>query len=87
MTVIPVVTTTTVLYNSPFAILLPSLEEGDIVITVADGYVNDFKSEVQTLADNHTGYDDGDVIYVEYEGTDTNPTNLYDIIAVYIVKH
>lgn len=85
--VIPVVTTTTVLYNSPFAILLPSLEEGDTVITVADGYVNDFKSEVQTLADNHTGYDDGEVVYVDYEGTDANPTNLYDIIAVYMVKH
>lgn len=85
--VIPVVTTTTVLYNSPFAILLPSLEEGDTVITVADGYVNDFKSEVQTLADNHDGYDDGEVVYVDYEGTDANPTNLYDIIAVYMVKH
>lgn len=85
--VIPAVTVTTVLYNSPFAVLMPSLEEGDTVISVSEGYVNDFKSKVQRLADEHTGYDEGELIYVDYEGMATDPTNLYDVIAVYMVKH
>ncbi len=85
--VIPAVTVTTVLYNSPFAVLLPTLEEGDTVISVATAYFNDFKAEVQRIADEHTGCDEGELVYVNYEGTDPNPSNLYDIIAVYMVKH
>jgi len=83
---IPVVAVVGVIYNSPFAIFLPPLEDGDTVTTVASAYVAEFNREVSDFASAHTGYDEGKIVYVDYEGTDT-PTNYYDILAVYMVKH
>lgn len=83
---IPVVAVVGIIYNSPFAIFLPPLEDGDTVTAVASAYVAEFNREVSDLANAHTGYDEGKVVYVDYEGTDT-PTNYYDILAVYMVKH
>lgn len=76
-----------VIYNSPFALFLPPLESGDTVQTVASAYVAEFNRDVGTLANNHTGYDEGQIVYVDYEGTDANPSNYYDILAVYMVKY
>ena len=87
VTVGPVVATVGVLYNSPFAIFLPPLEDGDTVVSVASGYFSDFQNEVNTLASDHEGYDKGEVVYLDYEGTEAVPSNLYDIIAVYMVKY
>lgn len=83
---VPVVAVVGVIYNSPFAIFLPPLEEGDTVTTVASAYVAEFNREVSELADNHTGYDAGKIVYVGYEG-EGNPSNYYDILAVYMVKY
>jgi cell wall-associated NlpC family hydrolase len=83
---IPVVAVVGTIYNSPFAIFLPPLEDGDTVTTVASAYVAEFNREISDLASSHTGYDEGKIVYVDYEGTDT-PTNYYDILAVYMVKH
>ena len=83
---IPVVAVVGVIYNSPFAIFFPPLEDGDTVTTVASAYVAEFNREISDLANAHTGYDDGKIVYVNYEGTDT-PNNYYDILAVYMVKH
>lgn len=83
---IPVVAVVGTIYNSPFAIFLPPLEDGDTVTTVASSYVADFNREVNELASNHTGYDDGKIVYVGYEG-EGNPSNYYDILAVYMVKY
>lgn len=83
---IPVVAIVGTIYNSPFAIFLPPLEDGDTVTTVASAYVAEFNREVSDLANNHTGYDEGRIVYVDYEGTDT-PSNFYDILAVYMVKY
>ncbi len=83
---IPVVAVVGTIYNSPFAIFLPPLEDGDTVTMVASAYVAEFNREVSDLANAHTGYDDGKIVYVGYEGTDI-PSNLYDILAVYMVKH
>lgn len=66
--VIPVVAIVGTIYNSPFAIFLPPLEDGDTVTTVASAYVSEFNREVNELASNHTGYDDGKIVYVGYEG-------------------
>lgn len=41
------------IYNSPFAIFLPPLEDGDTVTTVASAYVADFNREVNELKSNH----------------------------------
>lgn len=83
---IPVVAIVGTIYNSPFAIFLPPLEDGDTVTTVASAYVADFNREVNELKSNHTGYDDGKIVYVGYEG-EGNPSNYYDILAVYMVKY
>jgi len=83
---VPVVAVIGTIYNSPFAIFLPPLEDGDTVTTVASAYVAEFNREVNELASNHTGYDDGKIVYVGYEG-EGNPSNYYDILAIYMVKH
>lgn len=87
MVAVPVAGVIGVIYNSPFAIFLPPLEAGDTVTTVAASYVAEFNRTVQTEVNNHTGADEGRVVYVDYEGSDPNPTNLYDILAVYMVKY
>lgn len=84
--VIPVVAVVGVAYNSPFAIFLPPLESGDTVTTVASACVAEFNREVTTLANEHTGCDTGEIVYVDYEGAET-PDNYYDILAVYMVKY
>ena len=81
MIAVPVVASIGILYNSPFAIFLPPLEEGDTVMSVTRSYESDFMREVTTLANEHVGYDNG---YLVYAG----PTsNYYDMMAVYMVKY
>ncbi len=81
MIVVPVVATVGILYNSPFAIFLPPLEEGDTVMSVTKSYESDFMREVSTLAYEHVGYDNG---YLVYAGPSSN---YYDMMAVYMVKY
>ncbi len=83
----PVISTIATIYNSPFALFLPPLEAGDTVSTVTSSYVSEFYRDVNKLANEHTGYDGGEIVYVDYEGTDANPSNYYDIMCVYMVKH
>lgn len=85
--IIPVLLVVMLIYNSPFAILFPSLQEGDTVTSVAIGYVNEFNTEVNELVNTHDGYDKGEIVYIDYEGISSTPSNLYDIIAVYMVRH
>lgn len=87
MVALPVVAVIAVLYNSPFALFLPLLESGDTVQTVTSAYVQEFNRDVNTKANEHTGYDLGEIVYVDYEGMEENPSNYYDIMAVYMVKH
>lgn len=87
MIAIPVIAVVAVIYNSPFALFLPPLEEGDTVQTVTSAYVAEFNRDVNTLANDHTGYDKGQIVYVDYEGVDATPSNYYDILAVYMVKY
>lgn len=78
---VPVVASVGILYNSPFAIFLPPLEPGDTVMSVTRSYESDFFREVNTLASEHVGYDNG---YLVYAG----PTsNYYDMMSVYMVKY
>lgn len=87
MVALPVVGIIAVLYNSPFALFLQPLESGDTVQTVTSAYVSEFNRDVGTLANDHTGYEQGKIVYVDYEGTEANPSNYYDIMAVYMVKY
>ena len=76
-----------VLYNSPFAIFLPPLESGDTIKTVTTQYVAEFNQEIQTLVDEHKDADEGRKVYVDYEGMNSEPSNYYDIMCVYMVKY
>ena len=62
-----------VLYNSPFAIFLPPLESGDTI--------------QQALVDEHKYADEGRKVYVDYEGMNSEPSNYYNIMCVYMVKY
>ena len=84
MIAVPVIA---ILYNSPFALFLPPLESGDTVQSVTSAYVQEFNEEVKEKADEHADCDIGEIVYVDYEGMDENPSNYYDIMAVYMVKH
>lgn len=75
------------LYNSPFAIFLPPLESGDTIQTVTTQYVSEFNQEIQTLVDEHKDADEGRKVYVDYEGMNSEPSNYYDIMCVYMVKY
>ncbi|WP_311794555.1 C40 family peptidase [Enterococcus faecium] len=87
MITIPVIAVVAVIYNSPFALFLPPLEAGDTVQTVASAYVAELNRDVNTMANDHIGYDQGQIVYVDYEGMDATPSNYYDILAVYMVKY
>ena len=86
VTIIPVIVPVTMMYNSPFALFLPSLEEGDTVISLTKEYVNAFEQEINDIANKHKGCDEGEIVYLDYEG-DSNPTNFADIMCVYMVKY
>lgn len=76
-----------VIYNSPFSIFFPPLENGDTVMTVTSQYVAEFNRDINTLVTEHKDYDIGKIVYVDYEGTASTPSNYYDVMSVYMVKY
>ncbi len=84
---IPLVLIITLLYNSPLALFLPPLTSGDTVQTVTSTYVAEFISEVETLAKDHTGYDEGEIIYRDPDGNVITPMPQQDIMSVYMVEY
>ncbi len=87
MIAVPVVTVVGTIYNSPFAIFMPALEEGETIQDVASAYLAAFNSEAAALADAHDSCDAGEIVYVDYEGYEATPSNYYDILAVYMVRY
>lgn len=85
ITVLPIVGLVETLYSSPFAFFLPPLENGETVTTVASAYMADFNREINTLANNHEGYDSGKIVYVNYEGVSAG--NFNDIVTIYMVLY
>ena len=83
---VPVLAVIAILYNSPVAIFLPPLDNGDTVQSVTSAYMADFNREITSLAEEHKDHDKGQIVYVDYEGTGT-PNNAYDIVCVYMVKY
>jgi len=76
----------TLLFNSPFSILLPKLSEEPGAVEVLLEYTEDFREKVQEeLADPGSG-DETELIYEDYEG-DGEPDNMADILMVYMVSH
>ncbi len=83
---LPVIISVAVLYNSPFAIFLPALEQGETVMSVMYDYVDVFNAEVSELVNNHIGYDEGKIVYTYDEDLYDTPSNYHDILAVYMVR-
>lgn len=75
------------IYNSPFSIFFPPLENGDTIMTVTSQYVAEFNREINTLVSEHKECDIGKIVYKDYEGTSNNPSNYYDVMSVYMVKY
>lgn len=76
----------TLLFNSPFSILLPKLSEEPGAVEVLIEYTEDFREIVQEeLADPGSG-DETELIYEDYEG-DGEPDNMADILMVYMHFH
>lgn len=76
----------TLLFNSPFSILLPKLSEEPGAVEVLTEYTENFRDRVEEeLADPGRG-DETELIYEDYEG-DGEPDNMADILMVYMVKH
>ena len=81
-----VAVTITLLFNSPFSILLPKLSEEPGAVEVLSEYTEEFREKVQEeLADPGSG-DETELIYEDYEG-DSKPDNMADILMVYMVRH
>lgn len=76
-----------VIYKSPFSIFFPPLENGDTVMTVTSQYVAEFNRDINTLVTEHKDCDIGKIVYVDYEGTSSAPSNYYDVMSVYMVKY
>ena len=76
-----------VIYNSPFSIFFPPLENGDTVMTVTSQYVAEFNRDINTMVTEHKDCDIGKIVYVDYEGTSSAPANYYDVMSVYMVKY
>ena len=84
---VPVVLIITLLYNSPLALFLPSLSGGDTVQAVTQTYVAEFIAEAEREADDHVGYDEGEIYYCDPDGNVVLPTPQKDILCVYMVKY
>lgn len=84
---IPIVLIITLLYNSPLALFLPPLTTGDTVQMVTNAYVAEFISEVETLANDHTEYDESEIIYRDPDGNVITPMPQQDIMSVYMVEY
>lgn len=82
---LPVIALITIFYNSPFAFFLPPLQAGDTVTTVTSAYQSDFNTTINTLANEHIGYDSGQIVYVDFEGESAG--NFNDIVTIYMVKY
>ena len=76
-----------VIYNSPFSIFFPPLENGDTVMTVTSQYVAEFNRDINSMVTEHKDCDIGKIVYVDYEGTSSAPSNYYDVMSVYMVKY
>jgi len=69
------------IYSTPLAWFLPPLDNGETVNNVASGYYSEFVRDYTDVADKHTNYQMGKIVF---EGS---TDNFNDIVAVYMVKY
>lgn len=56
-------------------------------MTVTSQYVAEFNRDINTMVTEHKDCDIGKIVYVDYEGTSSAPSNYYDVMSVYMVKY
>lgn len=76
----------TLLFNSPFSILLPKLTEEPGAVEVLSVYTEEFRERVQEELEDTGRCDETELIYEDYEG-DGEPDNMADILMTYMVRH
>lgn len=83
---VPVISTLAVIYNSPLAVLFPSISSAETVQEVLSGYMAEFNRDIENEMGNTIGYDRAEKVYAGYDGSGV-PDNFCDILAVYMVKY
>lgn len=84
---LPVIVVVAIFYHSPFALFLPPLQDGETVQSVTSAYVADFMAEAELLAEEHTGYDEGELSYEDTGGNLIDASTIKDIMCVYMVRY
>ena len=84
---LPVIVVVAIFYHSPFALFLPPLQDGETVQSVTSAYVADFMAEVELLAEEHIGYDEGELSYEDTGGNLIDASTIKDIMCVYMVRY
>lgn len=75
-----------IIYNSPFAILLPSIDGRETVMDVITTYQADFEERISYEKTQLGRASEVEIIYSGYEG-DGQPQNFADILMVYMMKY
>ena len=83
---VPVISMLAVIYNSPLAVLFPSISSAETVQEVLSGYMAEFNRDIENEMGSTNGYDRAEKVYVGYNGSGV-PDNFCDILAVYMVKY
>lgn len=83
---LPVISVLAVIYNSPFAILFPSISSAETTQEVLAAYREEFNQEVDREMNNISGYNACTRVYLGAEAGEI-PDNFSDILAVYMVKY
>ena len=76
----------TLLYHSPFAVVLPSISSAETTQDVLGEYLIAFELDVNEELDYLGESDESELIYVDFEGSG-RPDTFKDILAVYMVKY
>lgn len=84
---LPAIVVVAIFYHSPFALFLPPLQDGETVQSVTNAYVSEFISEVESLAEEHIGYDEGEISYEDTDGNPIDASTIKDIMCVYMVQY
>ena len=81
---VPVISSLAVIYNSPLAVLFPSISSAESVQEVLSGYMAEFNGGIENEMGSTDGYDRTEKVYAGYDGSGV-PDNFCDILAVYMV--
>lgn len=86
ITAIPVVLIIAILYNSPLALFLPALEEGETVSMVLSVYEDEFYQKIDTESKNLNDCSYVQVLF-QRSNNEEGPGNYNDVLCIYMIKY